>query len=466
MIGKQDILDRVAEWRLRADIIEKDYVLGWVLAAIAQNEETAETWVFKGGTCLKKCYFETYRFSEDLDFTLLPEADYDVEALTTNLREITEIAHDLSGITFPREAVAVSPRKDKLGRQTFQAKIGYRGPLMRPDVPRILFDLTRHEPVLSEPEERLIFHPYPDDLPPETTIAAYSIEELFAEKTRALLERTRPRDLYDVVFLLESHHGALDFGQIRELFGQKCEAKGLATPTSTELLAVVRSSGELRSEWENMLGYQLPALPPFEEHIARIASLLAWIDDPSWVRPALPRFGEPSASVLAPPGATFWGVGVPLEVLRFAGVNRLLIEFRYKGKHRNAEPYSLRRSSSGNLLLYAWEIGSPNIKAFSAAEIRDLRVTATAFSPRYEIEFAPVGGIAAQAMARRPTSGPTPRHRGRSHPGSRTRPSFVLRCGSCGRLFRHWTRDTALRPHKAADGGRCHGRSGSLERAE
>jgi len=28
------------------------------------------SWAFKGGTCLKKCYFETYRFSEDLDFTL------------------------------------------------------------------------------------------------------------------------------------------------------------------------------------------------------------------------------------------------------------------------------------------------------------------------------------------------------------------------------------------------------------
>ena len=28
------------------------------------------TQVFKGGTCIKKCYFETYRFSEDLDFTL------------------------------------------------------------------------------------------------------------------------------------------------------------------------------------------------------------------------------------------------------------------------------------------------------------------------------------------------------------------------------------------------------------
>jgi hypothetical protein len=29
MIAKQDILDRVTEWRLRPDVIEKDYVLVW-----------------------------------------------------------------------------------------------------------------------------------------------------------------------------------------------------------------------------------------------------------------------------------------------------------------------------------------------------------------------------------------------------------------------------------------------------
>src|ERR1700740_3119948 len=92
MIGKQDILDRAHEWQLRPDVVEKDYVLGWVLAAIAQHPETSEPWVFKGGTCLKKCYFETYRVSEDLDFTLLPEAMYEAHALTQTLREVTEIA--------------------------------------------------------------------------------------------------------------------------------------------------------------------------------------------------------------------------------------------------------------------------------------------------------------------------------------------------------------------------------------
>ncbi len=92
MIRKQDILDRAREWQLRADVVEKDYVLGWLLAAVAQQAETAAHWVFKGSTCLKKCYFETYRFSEDLDFSLLPEAAYNAPSLTQTLREVAAIA--------------------------------------------------------------------------------------------------------------------------------------------------------------------------------------------------------------------------------------------------------------------------------------------------------------------------------------------------------------------------------------
>ena len=37
MITKQNILERAAEWRLRPDVVEKDYVLGWLLAGIANH---------------------------------------------------------------------------------------------------------------------------------------------------------------------------------------------------------------------------------------------------------------------------------------------------------------------------------------------------------------------------------------------------------------------------------------------
>lgn len=53
MIPHAEILALRGEWSLRADVIEKDYMLGWMLAVIAAAPELSETWVFKGGTCLR-----------------------------------------------------------------------------------------------------------------------------------------------------------------------------------------------------------------------------------------------------------------------------------------------------------------------------------------------------------------------------------------------------------------------------
>jgi predicted nucleotidyltransferase component of viral defense system len=62
VIAKQELLQLRGEWQLGLDVIEKDYVLGWLLAAIANEPELSDRWIFKGGTCLRKCYYETYRF--------------------------------------------------------------------------------------------------------------------------------------------------------------------------------------------------------------------------------------------------------------------------------------------------------------------------------------------------------------------------------------------------------------------
>jgi hypothetical protein len=39
MISKQDILDRAVDWGLRAEVVEKDYVLGWLLAGVAAHSQ-------------------------------------------------------------------------------------------------------------------------------------------------------------------------------------------------------------------------------------------------------------------------------------------------------------------------------------------------------------------------------------------------------------------------------------------
>ena len=72
MIDRRALNERVREWGLREEVVEKDYVIGWVLWGIGSEPQLSTSWAFKGGTCLKKCYLDTYRFSEDLDFTVIP----------------------------------------------------------------------------------------------------------------------------------------------------------------------------------------------------------------------------------------------------------------------------------------------------------------------------------------------------------------------------------------------------------
>lgn len=68
--------------------LEKNYVLSWVLIGITKSKMT-NTLCFKGGTALKKIYFPNYRFSEDLDFTLL--TDISIEEIEKMLRNVFDI---------------------------------------------------------------------------------------------------------------------------------------------------------------------------------------------------------------------------------------------------------------------------------------------------------------------------------------------------------------------------------------
>ena len=101
MIDRREAIDVAATLGLNPHVVEKDYVLGWVLWGISNHEALAESWVFKGGTCLKKCFFETYRFSEDLDFTLADPTQLDVGFLEAAFAEVSEHVYEQTGIELP-----------------------------------------------------------------------------------------------------------------------------------------------------------------------------------------------------------------------------------------------------------------------------------------------------------------------------------------------------------------------------
>jgi len=469
VITKQDILDRAAEWHLRPEVVEKDYVLGWLLVGLGASGTARNAWILKGGTCIKKCYFETYRFSEDLDFSLGVNADYSNGAIREVLVTIARIAAEFSGISFREELFEVRDRHDKLGRLTFQGRIAYQGPLAIPSVPRVLLDITRHEPIIETPHERVPLHPYPDQLPTGVTILTYSLDELLAEKTRALYERALPRDLYDVVYLLQNHPDIMNLPRTGEIFQQKCASKRISCTSSAEILRVIREAYELRSEWENMLSHQLPILPKLDDVLARLPALLAWVDRPEVMLPDLtlpaPAI-SPLEQIVAPPGIIYWGM--PLETVRSAAANRLLVEFDYHGRRRVVEPYSLRRSTTGKLLLYAWDLADQQIKAFNVPEIQNAGATTTSFQPRFRVELTSGGTISAPParipQARSYSFRPVRSSR-TGAPKSALR--YVFECPYCNKRFRHIKNDPSLRKHKMKDGYTdCPGRRGHFVTTE
>jgi hypothetical protein len=159
VIARADIVERVTEWQLTEEVIEKDYVLGWLLWGIGNDATLGDQWVFKGGTCLKKCYIETHRFSEDLDFTVLPGGPYRPEDLAGLIGRVLAETQSRSGIDFSPRAPVFRVRPDGLSAE---GRIYYSGPRQTRKAARVKIDLSANEAVARPPVLRDISHPYPD----------------------------------------------------------------------------------------------------------------------------------------------------------------------------------------------------------------------------------------------------------------------------------------------------------------
>jgi len=277
MIRAVEIMEAASVWGLRPDIVERDYVLGWLLAGLSEHPRIGTQWVFKGGTCLRKCYLETYRFSEDLDFTPTADASLDPDTITTWLIEVVERLGQATGIELPPDLVEFGARPNPRGGITVRGKVGYRGPLGPRTAPKIRFDLTGDEIIVLAPVSRPVVHPYSDRPTPQSHIRCYPIEEVLAEKIRAMTERGRPRDLYDVVHIYHHEELRLDVGIVRGVLAQKCDRRGLPFPT-LELWASSPNRDELESAWAGMLGHQLPALPSLESVWNEVEAFFSWLE--------------------------------------------------------------------------------------------------------------------------------------------------------------------------------------------
>lgn len=142
-----------------------------------------------------------------------------------------------------------------------------------------------------------------------------------------------------------------------------------------------------------MLGHQLPRpLPPFASFWDALDPFFGWLAGaaPRALRRAeLRRNLDPDW--MPPKAITSWRRGVPLEIVRYAGANRLKIEVNYRAEQgrsgpRIVEPYSLRRTNDGNLLLFVVN-DYGQLRSYRVDRIAGVRPTATTFVPRFVVEF-------------------------------------------------------------------------------
>jgi len=216
------------------NVLERDYLLSWILAGIGRVDALRNALVFKGGTALKKCYFGDYRFSEDLDFSAVEGAPAG-KAMEEAMREACAAAAGMLGEYAPVQIVCERyTERDPHpgGQEAFTIRAHH--PWQRTPQTRVMVEMTVDEKVIKPAQVRPILHEYGEPLEAETRV--YALEEIVAEKLRAILQharnlrergwsRSRARDYYDLCRVLDSYRDRMDLSDFSTFLLEKCAVR-------------------------------------------------------------------------------------------------------------------------------------------------------------------------------------------------------------------------------------------------
>lgn len=269
---------------IRPDIVEKDYALSYILAGIAKQEALQNSLVFKGGTALKKLFFGDYRFSVDLDFSTINAPKN--KTLENSLQSAVDISNELLSSYGPFEIqLKRFPERGPhpAGQEAFNINVKF--PWHRAALCTVKVEITHDEPVILTPTKKHILHGYDEIL--DCTVTCYHIEEIIAEKLRALLQthknlitrgwnRPRARDYYDLWNVLKNYSASVDSARLIATLDKKCGHRQVSYKTiedffTTELIH------EAKHYWQVTLGNLITDLPECELVLNETQFLIAKI---------------------------------------------------------------------------------------------------------------------------------------------------------------------------------------------
>ena len=177
-------------------IAEKDYFLAMVLNIITESH-LGNTLIFKGGTALHHCYLNQHRFSEDLDFSSSKKS--------LGIEEVRTVFSKSSSLSIKKDYISAATLKIE--------KLQYIGPLVQPNSLKVEIDFLQN--VLLPPQKILYKNVWGLDF----KVSVMDIKEIASEKIRAMSDRARYRDFYDLFLLLEKY--PLDLTEILGYIKQK-----------------------------------------------------------------------------------------------------------------------------------------------------------------------------------------------------------------------------------------------------
>lgn len=235
----RELTKRAAKAGVPMALMEKDYALTLILQAVARSE-LKNSLVFKGGTAIKKIFFFEARFSEDLDFTTVDWTPKEVETTVRKLFENKRIVD--------MEIIAVEHEKTTAG---LRMALKFLGPLNHPQ--RIRLDFSFREKPSAPVKEEKIIDEYGKN---ESTLKTMSLEEILAEKLRAVSSRNAPRDIYDIWFLL-SKGVEIDKPLVAKKFAIYNE--------KFEITKAKERANGFKANWTTDLQQFMKQAPPFEK---------------------------------------------------------------------------------------------------------------------------------------------------------------------------------------------------------
>lgn len=204
------------------------------------NSPLRDLLVFKGGTAIRKIFFpETWRFSEDLDFTIVPNTE--PEKIVSGFESVYEIIENECGMKYEGKINVPDSGLAIFGDIHFTGPMGMKN--------KIKIDASRVEKMVDNTVQQTVTVSY-DDLS-NFTINGYSLDEVIAEKIRSLMQRSKVRDYYDI-WRMFSQQNNFDKSKIGKMVVEKCKINKIEYAPQ-KIFDSQRLDG-LKEHWENELG--------------------------------------------------------------------------------------------------------------------------------------------------------------------------------------------------------------------